>query len=31
MNKLNLTAIAAVIALAFSAGAPAAQGMSKDD
>ena len=31
MNKLNITAIAAAIALAFSAGALAAQGMSKDD
>jgi len=30
MNKLNITAIAAAIALAFSAGALAAQGMSKD-
>ena len=31
MNKLNITAIAAAIALAFSAGAMAAQGMSKDE
>jgi osmotically-inducible protein OsmY len=31
MNKLNITAIAAAIALAFSAGAMAAQSMSKDE
>jgi osmotically-inducible protein OsmY len=31
MNKLNITAMAAAIALAFSAGALAAQGMSKDE
>jgi len=31
MNRLNITAIAAGIALAFSAGAMAAQGMSKDE
>src|ERR1039457_4340802 len=31
MNKLNITAIAAAIALAFSAGALAAQGMAKDE
>ena len=31
MNKLNISAIAAAIALAFSAGAMAAQGMSKDE
>ena len=31
MNKLNITAIAVAIALAFSAGAMAAQGMSKDE
>jgi len=31
MNKFNITAIAAAIALAFSAGALAAQGMSKDE
>jgi osmotically-inducible protein OsmY len=31
MNRLNITAIAAAIALAFSAGAMSAQGMSKDD
>ena len=31
MNKLFTTAIAAAITLAFSAGALAAQGMSKDE
>jgi osmotically-inducible protein OsmY len=31
MHKLNITAITAAIALAFSAGAMAAQGMSKDE
>lgn len=31
MNRLHITAIAAAIALAFSAGAIAAQGMSKDE
>jgi len=31
MNRLNIPAIAAAIALAFSAGALAAQGMSKDE
>jgi osmotically-inducible protein OsmY len=31
MNRINLTAIASAIALAFSAGALAAEGMSKDE
>jgi osmotically-inducible protein OsmY len=31
MNRLNITAIASAIALAFSAGAMAAEGMSKDE